>query len=109
VNFIELTKKIQQAAKDVLGDRLEKIILFGSHARGDHHADSDIDFFILANVPQEEANGWRQAIRNRLPGIDLEFDLVVCLHVVGSNTFNRYRDILPFYRNVMQEGVVLGG
>jgi predicted nucleotidyltransferase len=32
-----------QALRDVFGQRLERVILFGSRARGDAHAESDID------------------------------------------------------------------
>ena len=57
----EISHKVIQAAKDTLGDKLEKVILYGSYARGDYDHESDIDFFILAHVPQEDAGSWRRA------------------------------------------------
>ena len=100
-------EKVLKAAQDTLGDKLDKVILFGSYARGDFDEESDIDFFIIADVPQEEAGIERGNIRARLPGIDLECDIAVSLHVTGSNIFYGYADILPFYKNVMREGVIL--
>ena len=47
----EVTQQVVNAAKDTLGDRLNKLILFGSYARGDFDDDSDIDFFVLADIP----------------------------------------------------------
>jgi len=82
-------------------------ILFGSYARGDFDDESDMDFFILANVPQEDAGKWRSNIRKRLPLIDLEHDITVSLHVTGSSVFYRYADTLPYYMNVLREGVLL--
>ena len=102
-------REVLQAAKDTLGDRLEKVILFGSYARGDFDADSDIDFCILANVPRNEATKWRRDINSRIPGIDLEYDMLVSLHVINSTMFYNHIDVLPFYKNVLREGVELGG
>jgi len=100
-----VAQKVIRASKDTLGDRLEKVILFGSYARGDFDAESDIDFLILEEIPQNEANKWRSDIRKKIPGIDLDYDIQVSLHVTGSEVFNKYRDVLPFYMNVIQEGV----
>jgi predicted nucleotidyltransferase len=102
-------QKVLQASKDTLGSRLEKVILFGSYARGDFDDESDIDFCIIANVPKEEATKWRRDINKRMAGIDLEYDLLVSLHVINSSMFFNNVDILPFYRNVLQEGVELNG
>ena len=103
----EVSQKVLQAAKDTLGDRLEKVVLYGSYARGDFDGESDVDFFILADVPQEEAGIWRRNIRTRIPYIDLDYDLCVSLHVTGSTIFNEYANTLPFYMNVIREGVQL--
>lgn len=47
------TRNIADALKEGLsqfyGNRLEKLLLFGSHARGDYREDSDIDFMIVLN------------------------------------------------------------
>ena len=104
-----VTKKVHAAAKDTLGDKLEKIILFGSYARGDYDLESDIDFCILADVPREEATKWRRDINRRIPDIDLEYDMLVSLHVINSGMFYNHVDVLPFYRTVLQEGVEVGG
>ena len=104
-----VSQKVYQAAKDTLGDKLDRVILYGSYARGDFDSESDIDFFILADVPQEEASKRRGDIRKLLPGIDLEYEIVVSLHVTGSAIFKQYRNTLPFYMNVAREGVVLNG
>jgi len=105
----EITQKVLNAAKDTLGDRLEKVILFGSYARGDFDSESDIDFFVLADVPHEETTNWRKNIDNRIPDIWLEYDLLVCIHVTSKVMFDRYYPVLPFYQNVIREGVELNG
>jgi hypothetical protein len=43
--------KTQQGLKKIYGEQLEKIILFGSQARGDARPDSDIDILIVLKNP----------------------------------------------------------
>ena len=105
----EVTQKVLNAARSTLGSRLDKVILFGSYARGDYNSESDIDFCILANVPREEATKWRRDINKCIPGIDLEYDMLVSLHVINSNMFYNHIDLLPFYKNVLQEGLEING
>ena len=102
-----LTLKVLSAAKNILGDKLEKVILYGSYARGDFDSESDIDFFILANIPQEETGKWRGNIRKSLPLIDLEHDITVSLKVASSSVFHQYAETLPYYMNILREGVQL--
>ena len=103
----ELSEKVLTAIIDVLGNKLDKVILYGSYARGDYDNESDIDFFILADVPQDEAGKWRSHIRDRISGIDMEYDLFVSLHVTGCEVFYRFVDILPYYANVIRDGIKL--
>jgi len=104
-----VTQEVIKAAKDILGEKLDKVILFGSYARGDFDSDSDVDIFVLADVPNEESNRWRQSIDNRLPNLWFDYDLLVCIHVTSKDTFDRYYSVLPFYQNVIKEGVELFG
>ena len=68
-----ISERVVEAAKNVLGDNLSSIYLFGSYARGDFDAESDVDFLVVANVPQEQAGKERRHIREKLPLIDLEY------------------------------------
>ena len=105
--ILKISQKVTQAAKDTLGEKLEKVILYGSYARGDFDVDSDVDFFVLADVPQEDAGRWRDKINSLMPHIDLDFDILVSVKVTGSNIFHQYREALPFYVNILKDGVVL--
>jgi len=103
----EITSRVVQAAKDSLGDKLHKVILYGSYARGDQEDDSDIDILVLADIPMEETDEAGKDIRRRTRGIDMEHDVLLSLFVTSSVTFYRYLKVLPFYQNVQKDGVVL--
>ena len=104
-----VTQKVLTAAKDTLGERLDKVILFGSYARGDFDSDSDVDIFVLADVPQEETNRWSNSIDDRLSDLWFDYDLLVCIHLTSKAKFDRYFNVLPYYQNVIREGIELHG
>jgi predicted nucleotidyltransferase len=60
----------RDAARTSLGDRLTKIVLFGSRARGDARSDSDLDVAVVLYDVRD-----RRADRNRLA--DLAYDAIV--------------------------------
>jgi predicted nucleotidyltransferase len=104
-----ITKKVCTSAKEVLGGKLEKVVLFGSYARGDYHEYSDIDIMVLADIQLEEASEMRRKIRDIMGGynLDLEYNVIISMHVVCSANFHKYINVLPFYKNVQKDGVVL--
>jgi len=106
-NISGVIQEVVQASKDTLGNKLDKVILFGSYARGDFDDESDIDFLIIANVSQEEASTQHANIRSKIPLIDLDYDIVVSLNVTGREIYNNYVNILPMYKNVEREGILL--
>jgi len=102
-----ITERVCAAAKEVLGDKLEKVVLFGSYARGDYHEWSDIDIMVLADVQPEKAGETRKQIRSRMNYIGLEYDVLVSLSVVCYSTYREYSNVSPFYLNIQEEGVEL--
>lgn len=42
-----ILSRFSAAVRDAYGDRLERIVLFGSRARGDHKPDSDYDIAVF--------------------------------------------------------------
>jgi uncharacterized protein len=102
-----ITEKVCAAAIEVLGGKLEKVILFGSYARGDYDEESDIDIMIIADIALEEANETRRKIHARMEYIDLEHDAVVCLSMACSDIFHKHQDISGLYINVRKDGMEL--
>ena len=105
----EVTQKVFKVARDTLGDKLDKVILFGSYARGDFDNESDVDIFVLADVPHEETNRWCNKIDDRLSDLWLDYDLLVCIHLTSKSMFDRYLQVMPYYQNVLRDGVELNG
>ena len=103
----EITGKVTDAARLSLGNKLDKVILYGSYARGDYSEESDIDIIILAHIPNIDRGSERSKIRALLKNIELEYDIVLSLKVADCETFNKFLPVEPFYKRVMQDGVVV--
>ena len=103
----DVTSRVCAAAKEVLGDKLRKVILYGSYARGDYNEYSDIDYFILADITQEECCDAGSDIYDRIWEYEFEQGLMISPHVTGSAIFHEYSETLPYYMNVIKEGIEL--
>jgi uncharacterized protein len=52
------------------------VILFGSHARGEAHPNSDIDFLVIEPVVEDRQTEWNR-LRRALGDIEAPVDIVV--------------------------------
>ncbi len=70
---------LQEAVRRILavGSPL-KVVLFGSYARGDARASSDLDLLIVEETPAAAASGRATKYRMALAGLDIDKDIVVC-------------------------------
>ena len=105
-----VSKEIQKFVKEVqqlLGTRLKKIILYGSYARGDYTKYSDVDIMILTNLSFEEIEDYRDKISDIAYDIELDTGIILSPVIKNIEKYNSKVDIVPFYRNIQKEGVVL--
>lgn len=89
----------------VYGEHIIKIVLYGSYARGDYHNDSDID--IAAIVQGDRAvlqEGLRQ-VWDTSSDLELKYGTIVSPTVIPYEEFEKYKNDLPYYRNIQSEGV----
>jgi len=101
----KIGQRIANKAIEKLGDKLDSVLLYGSYARGDYNSDSDIDIMIIADISDEDANHLEESLVVFTTKIDLEFDVIISLYVKSKSSFYEWSDVLPFYKNVIREGV----
>ena len=104
IHRFEIESMIKRLGADIL-PRNARLILFGSQARDNARLDSDWDLLILLEgekVSNEDFDRWV------FPFISLGWSLGVEINpVVYTIGEWQRRQITPFYKNVMKEGIAL--
>lgn len=109
IKINNIIDKFVQGVNEILGNRVKKIILYGSYARGDYNNSSDIDIMILTDLTDDEIVKYRREISYFTYDIECEYDFDISLSPLIKNIdkFNYWLETLPFYMNVQKEGVIL--
>lgn len=68
-NVNSIVYKFLQDLKRILGEKLAKVIVYGSYARRDYRDNSDVDIMILVKMSDEEI----RTVKNDI--YDLAFDV----------------------------------
>ena len=103
----ELLKKIYRGVESIVGDRLREVILYGSYARGDYDSESDVDIALILNLSREEAKLYKERIVEFMSELSLNNDVLVCISCIPATEFEKYKEDIPYYRNIDIEGVRL--
>ena len=93
--------------KKILGDRIKKIILYGSYARGDYNKSSDIDILVLTDYSPEEFYSVLKMISSMTYDIELDNNVILVPLINNITNYNLGIDEIPFYANIQKEGVIL--
>lgn len=101
----EILEKVVLKSKEIFGESLNSVILFGSYARGDFEEESDIDILILADVSSKKLPEYRERIDTLCGELLWEYGIVVSAIEKDTATYNKYSNLLPFYKNIEKEGV----
>ena len=104
-----LLERYKEAVSQILGERLKRIILYGSYARGDFKQDSDMDIMILLDVSELELKAYSRRLSYMTYDFNLDNDLDIKPIVKNEDHFRKWITNYPFYANIHKEGVILYG
>ena len=104
-----ITEAITSSVLQLFAEKLSSVILYGSYARKENDSESDIDIFLLLNMPASEIEGYNDEIAVLSSRLSLENEDCVMVSVIMQDidTFEKYKSVLPFYSNIVSEGIVL--
>lgn len=103
--LIEFTRQV----KRILGNKVTKVILYGSYARGDYRENSDVDVMILTTLMESEIEQKENEVYDLAFEFQMEYGIDISVIVKNEEHFNYWLGALPFYNNVQKEGVVING
>ncbi|MGH7964371.1 MAG: nucleotidyltransferase domain-containing protein [Candidatus Binatia bacterium] len=96
--------ELRRRFEALYGERLARLILFGSQARGDAEPGSDIDVLVVLKGPVSPCEEIARTI-NDVAGLSLEHDEVISCFFVSDEQFKQERS--PLLLNVRREGVAI--
>ena len=98
---VDVLPRFREAARQALGDRFVRVVLFGSRARGDSDEDSDVDLLVVTRGHSEDEE---RVIVDAATLLSLESDLMLSPLVREERWL--MMDI-PVVREIAREGVTL--
>lgn len=95
--------------QNLYGIYLRQIILYGSYARGDFRADSDIDIMILLDMSDLESKKYSQQLSYMTYDFNLNHDIDIKPVAKSEEFFKKWVINYPFYASIQKEGIILYG
>lgn len=105
----EITSEVYEELIKLFGGKIERIILYGSYARGDFDLESDVDIMILLNCDQREIMEKRKEISRIASRVGLKNDIMVSLLARNCDDYKNNMKYQPFYQNIEKEGMKIYG
>lgn len=103
----QLIEKYVSEIRKIYGPHLKQVILYGSYARGDFRADSDIDLMVLVDLPEEKLNWFADAVSELGFDYNVVHDIWFMPVVKNIDHFHYWCQAYPFYANIAKEGISL--
>ncbi len=98
-----LIADFKAAVTGLYGDRLAKVILYGSYARGDAHEESDIDFLVVLKDKEVKRLAEVFKMSEVVHQLILEHDIEISYHPMGMDRFLNEKNGFLFW--VRKEGI----
>ena len=100
-----MKKELISGLLNLFPDNITMIILYGSVARNEATAESDVDIAIIMKKDMDEV------IKDKFlcwsADMDLRYDKVFSIIDIKEENMKKWGKVLPFYQNVQKEGVIL--
>lgn len=88
----------------IFDKKVNRIILYGSVAKGTNTEESDIDIAML--IAGDLSEKLEDSLSDFIVDMNLKYDKVFSVIDIDIDDFNKWEKTIPFYHNV-NEGVVL--
>ena len=98
----QVLSDLRRGLQALYGDRLVKLILFGSRARGDARADSDYDVMVVLRGPMDPYKEIERASYVK-SAVCIDHEAVITCIYVSEDELDQDGSLL--FRNVRGEGV----
>ena len=103
----QIIYRFSQELRKILGNKLSKVIVYGSYARGDYTTESDIDIMILLDLTDMDIKNYRHELSEMTYDFNMDNNIDIKPIAKSKEHFQKWVGVYPFYTNVYKEGVKL--
>ena len=100
-----LLKSYIEELSKIYGMHLKKVILYGSYARGDNTPESDIDIMIIIDDAEENIMKYHNLFSKTAALLGMKYDVLLSVLFRDKRNFYKRAQYMPFYKNIVNEGV----
>lgn len=101
----EMMADIVTGLREIFKTNIIQIILYGSVARDEAGFESDVDIAII--LTDSDISKIRDKFLSWNSEMDMKYDRVFSIIDIDKANLEKWGNILPFYKNIKKEGVVL--
>lgn len=105
---IEILDEVYGLCNPIYNNKICDAYLYGSYARGDYTEESDVDILLTVNMTPSEITKYRRDLAFVSSDLSLKHDVTVSITAKPIEQFRQYSSVLPYYKNVIGEGIRYG-
>ncbi|ODS42635.1 MAG: hypothetical protein MSIBF_04860 [Candidatus Altiarchaeales archaeon IMC4] len=99
-----ILNEVKENLKEIYGERLKGVILYGSYARGDAVEGSDIDIIVLLKNMKDPISELKKCSK-KIHQLDFLYDTLISVIPIDANQYGVRR--LPLILNAKREGIAI--
>ena len=107
INLNRITDSICQFSENLFAEKLDKVILYGSYAKGDFDEESDIDVMIVVDMNEEKLRHYEALFTEFSSNASLENEVLIVPLLCDKTRFELQMEYVPFFQNVNTSGRVV--
>ena len=81
-----LLSHVQSELKKFLGEKLKRLIIYGSYSRGDYDDESDLDLMALVDAPHPDET-YEEQVLDVMVNLSLEHDAVLSIFLENEHEY----------------------
>ena len=99
-----ILKDLSIRLKAIYNERLDRLVLYGSQARGDAQSQSDIDVLVVLHGEVDPGTEISRTAKD-VAAVSLDHDVVVCCLFISTEQYKNEQS--PLLLNIRREGVLV--
>ena len=107
--LLNILHDVKEEIHQLFGDKLRRLILYGSYARNEQDLESDIDIMIMVDESEDGLRKYRYSIADVMGELTIKYGKLISLTEVTYNRYIDFLEVLPFYKNINEEGIEIYG